>query len=92
MFAVALEPDPAQHDHLIIALDLFEGLLKDGFGVFVVAFEELFKRTRDPRRSFMQAVTRRIVAGPADDRLDGGFDVGAARLLRFCHRYGQVSQ
>ncbi len=81
MFAVALETDAAQHDHLVIAFDLLEGLLQDRLGVLVVAAEILFERARHAGRRFLQAIARRVVAGPADDRLERFLDFAARRLL-----------
>jgi len=77
MLAMALERNPAQHNHLIVAFDLLERLLKDVDGVLRVAREILLERACDAARCLDQAVALRIVAGPADNRAHGRLDVGA---------------
>jgi len=80
MLALALETDAAQRHHLVIALDLVEGLLQSLDRVLSVADEGLFKCARHPRRRLDQAGAIGIIAAPPDNRPHGGFDLGSVRL------------
>ena len=81
VLAMALEADAAQHDHLVIAFGLLEGLLQDLGGVLTVAREELLERARHARRRLAQAVPIRIFAGPSDDGAHRRLDFGSIRPL-----------
>jgi hypothetical protein len=91
MLAIAFETDVAQHDHLVIALDLLEGPLQHGHRVFLVAAEPLAVGAGHPAGCVEQALAVRVVASPAQqgahrflglgggrafDRLSIGFDQG----------------
>src|SRR5262249_24146081 len=67
--------------HLVIALDLLEGLLQDLGGILRIAGKEFLERARHPRRRLGKPVAPRIVAGPADDGSKRGLDLGAARAI-----------
>jgi hypothetical protein len=76
---MALKTDAAQHDHLIIAFDLFEGLFQDLDWVLTIAREEFLERARYPRRRLAQAIPFGIFARPSDDGAHRGLDLGSAR-------------
>ena len=59
VFAVRFEADVAQHDHLVVAVDLLEGALHVVFGVFVVAGEPILVGAGDAGRRVAQAFARR---------------------------------
>ena len=78
MLAVALEADAAQHDHLVVAFGLREGLGQDLLRVLVIAAKVFLVGARHARGRLDEAVAVGIVAGPADDGADRGLDLGAA--------------
>jgi hypothetical protein len=65
MFAVRLKPDIAQHDHLVITLDLFEGTLEESDGIVGIAGKPIVIGPGYPRRRIAQALAVGIIAGPA---------------------------
>src|SRR4051812_39629562 len=73
VLAMGFEADIAQHDNLVIPVDLLEGALKEGLRVFPVAAEPLLIGARDPRRGCGKPLAGRIIARPADQRADSGF-------------------
>ncbi len=56
VLAMAFETDAAQHDHLVVALDLLEGLLQDGFRILAIAAEPFLEGLGDAGRRFLQAI------------------------------------
>ena len=76
MFAVRLEADVPQDDHLVIPIHFFERLLQISDWVVLVAAEKFFVGAYDPSGCVGQALTTRIVAEPRDE--------GPNRVLRLC--------
>jgi hypothetical protein len=81
VLTVALEANVPQHDHFVVAFDLFEGLFQNLNGVLTVAGEEFFKRAGHASRGLDQTVTSGIFASPLDNRSHRRFDFGPAGLL-----------
>ena len=77
MFAMALEPDAAQHDHLVIAFDFVERFLQDRGRILGVAHESFLQRAGDAGGSLDQAATLRVIACPPKDGSHRSFDLGA---------------
>ncbi len=69
VLAVALEADVAQHDHLVVALDLLEGALEHRHRVLLVAAEPLAIGAHHAAGRVEEALALRVVAGPAQERL-----------------------
>src|SRR5579859_3699763 len=65
VFAVRLEADVLQDDHVVVTLDLLKGAPHIGFGVLAVAREPFFEGFDDAFRRFAQALAIRIVSRPA---------------------------
>jgi hypothetical protein len=99
MLAVRLEPDVAQRHDFVVALDLLEGPLQHVARILVIAREELLVGAHDTVGGAGQALTTGIIAGPADQRADGGLGLLArgpgqaggerndlARLRHLVHR------
>jgi hypothetical protein len=82
VLAMGLDRDVPEHDHVVVALDFLEGTGQLLVGVFVVALEELLIGADDAARRIEQALARRIVACPRDQRAHGFFRLFAARLLQ----------
>src|ERR1700733_9356761 len=83
MLAMRLEADVAQtHDFVVTA-----GLLESAFEVFarivVVAGKPFLIGAHHARRRGAQAFAIRIVAGPLDERADGGLRLLARRTAAF---------
>ena len=72
VFAVALHVDAAQHDHVVIALHVLEGARQLLGRVAVVAGEPLAIGLDDALGRVQQAFAVGIVAGPGQQRPDGG--------------------
>ena len=79
MLAVALEADAAQHDHLVVAFGLLEGLRQDCLGVLGVASEVFLVGPRHARRRLGKAIAIGVVPAPTDDGAEGRFDLRAGR-------------
>ena len=84
MLAMRLKADIAQHDHLVIAFDLFEGTLKENDRIVGIAGKPILIGPRHPRRRIAQAFAVRIIARPAQQRSHGRFCLfsGGSRLPR----------
>ena len=70
VLAMALEADVGQHDDLVVAVDLLERAREHRLRVVAVAGEELLVGAHDAAGRLEQALARRVVAGPADQRAD----------------------
>src|ERR1700716_3931610 len=81
MLAMGLEPDIAQHHHLVIARDLVECAVEIVARFLVVAGEPLFVSARHPGRGSQQALPIGVVAGPANECAHRVFGVGARRPI-----------
>src|SRR5262245_11449280 len=77
MLAVRLEADVAQHDHLVVALDLAERAPQELERIVVVAAEPVFVRADDAARGTEEPLAIRIVADPLQQRADSRFGFGA---------------
>src|SRR5580704_16896784 len=73
VLAMALEGDAAQHDHLVVAVDLAEGLAKNLVRVFIVAGEIFAIGAHEAIGRLDQAVAIGVLANPLQD--------GAERVL-----------
>ena len=80
MLAVAFEADGAERNHLVVALDLLEGLGQDFRGVHRVAREILLVGLDDTLWRLDQPIARGILAGPAENRAHRLFGFLLARL------------
>ena len=80
VLAMAFETDAAQHDHLVIAVDLFEGLFEDLLGILVIAAEIFAKRPHEALGRLMEAVAIGILAVGFNRRY-GMLTAGAAPEL-----------
>ncbi len=85
VLAVALEADAAQHDHLVVAFGLLEGLGQDRLGVLAVAREIFLIGARHARRRLGEPVAVGVIARPADDGAEGRLDFGAAGANDLVH-------
>ena len=83
MFAVTFKWNTAENDHLVIAVCLFEGLLKYKFRVLAIAGKIFLKGTNQTTGSFPKAVTIRVFANPAKDLAERMLDL---QLRRYCIR------
>src|SRR5690606_13549118 len=82
MLAVRLEADVAQHDHLVVAVDLVERAAQELDRVVFVAAEPVLVGADDARRRAPQSFAARVVADPAQkrpDRLFGFLSGGLAQ-------------
>ncbi len=77
MLAMRLEADVAQHDHLVVAVDLAERAPQELERVVVVAAEPVFERADDAAWCSEEPFAIRIVANPLEQRAYGRFGVGA---------------
>ena len=68
MLAVRLKGDVAQQHDLVIAADLFEGARQMDRRILAIAAAIFLPRPRDPLGRVEQALARRIVARPFDQR------------------------
>ena len=59
MLAMGLKPDIAQHDHLVITLDLFEGALEENDGIVGIAGKPIVIGPRHPCGRIAQALAAR---------------------------------
>jgi hypothetical protein len=87
MLAVRLQADIAQHDHLVVAVGLLEGLAQDLDRVVLVAGEEFFVGPDDPVGGLDEALTIGVVSGPLDERADSGFCFAPTRTA-LAHGFG----
>jgi hypothetical protein len=83
MFTMTFERNTAENDHLVIAVGLFEGLLKDQLGVLTIAGKVLLKGTNQTTGGFAKAVAIRIFPDPAKDLSERLLDL---QLRRHCFR------
>src|SRR6185436_7299248 len=83
MLAVRLEADVAQHDHLVVALDLAERAPQELERVFVVPAEPIFVGADDSARCSDEAFAIGVVADPLQQRADGRFCLFARGLAVF---------
>ena len=77
MLAVGFQPDIAQDDHLVIALDLLEGAFEELHRVFPIAGEPFFKGARHTGRRVQQAFAFGVVTGPTKQGAYGLLGIGA---------------
>src|SRR5262245_25084369 len=83
VFAMRFEADVAQHDQLVVAVDLLEGAFEEGDGIGLVAAKELFIGARHPVGRPEQTFTFRIVPGPTQQCAHGLLGFGAAGLRAY---------
>jgi hypothetical protein len=79
VLTMRLEADVAQHDDLVVAVDLLERALEEGLGVLSVAAEPFLISAGDPRWRGGEALAIRVVAGPTDQCAHGGLGLRARR-------------
>ena len=87
MLAMRLEADVAQHDHLVVAVDLAKRAPQELERVVVVAAEPVLVRADDASRRADEPLALGIVADPLEQRAHGCFGFfargfGFARLWR----------
>ncbi len=70
MFAMRLEGDVAQHDHLIVPGDFVERATQILRGIDRIAGEPVAISVHDPLRRVAQPLTLRVVSGPLQQRAD----------------------
>src|SRR3546814_18919784 len=75
MVAMRLERNVAQQHDLVIAADLLEGARQMDRGILVIALAIFLPSTRDAARRIAQALARRVVARPYDQRAYGVGDL-----------------
>ena len=80
MLAMALEGDAAQHDHLVIAVDLGEGLAQHLLRILVVAGEIFAEGAPQPVRRLAQAVAVGVLADPLQHRAERVLDLRVADI------------
>ena len=80
MLAVALQANVAQHDQLVIALDLIEGSAEDVGWILLVARKELRVGTGHPTRCALQAFSIGVIAGPSQQGADSLLGFFSGRL------------
>ena len=78
VLAVGIERNVAHEHDRSVALDFLEHAVENVGGIFAVALVELLEGLHDPFRRVDQALAGRIVSGPEEQGLDGGFGVFAA--------------
>ena len=85
VFAVALHLDAAQHDHIVIALDIFEGARQFDGWVLIIALEPFAKGLDNTLRRIEQALAARIITGPSKQGANSGHGLFAGWLDQtFC--------
>src|SRR5271166_1567155 len=67
MFAMTFERNTAENDHLVIAVRLLEGLLKDQLGVLTVAGKVFLKGANQTTGGFTKTVSIGVFTDPAKD-------------------------
>ncbi len=77
VLAIGFETDVAQHDNLVVALDLLEGPAQGFARILVVTREEFLVGAHDAIGRAHQTFTVGIVAGPANERAHRVLGVGA---------------
>ena len=100
VLAMALEGDAAQHDHLVIAIDLAEGLVQNLVRVFVIAGKIFAVGAHHTIGRLDQAVAIGVLANPFQDGAKRVFGLGVAnrRLpaaggpveILFSQRHGSI--
>lgn len=80
MFAMRMERNVAQKDHLVIASDFLESPFKVDGGIFIIAATIFFPCPCHSCGRILQSLSVRIVASPTQD--------GAKRLLDFRRNCG----
>ena len=83
VFAVRLETDITQHDHLVVTVDFLESALQVLDRILLVAAEPVLVGRHDALRRVQQAFPARVIARPEQQGPDGFFGLLAARLARF---------
>src|SRR5262245_53722541 len=86
MLAVRLEADVAQHDHLVVALDLAERAPQELDGIIVVAAEPVFVGAHDAARGTEEPLALGVVADPLEQRAYGRFGFAARGFALFLGR------
>ena len=67
MFTMTFERNTAENDHLVIAVRLLEGLLKDQLRVLTIAGKVFLKGANQTTGGFAKAVSIRVFPDPAKD-------------------------
>ncbi len=78
VLAMALDIDIGQHDHVVIALHILEGLAERLERIGVIAGEPLLIGLDHAFGRVDQAFTARVIPGPGDQGANGGFGLFAA--------------
>src|SRR5271166_148597 len=81
MFAMTFERNTAENDHLVIAVRLLEGLLKDQLRVLTIAGKVFLKGADQTARSFAKTVAIGVFSDPAKDLSERLLDL---QLRRHC--------
>jgi hypothetical protein len=92
MLAMTFKAYGAQHDHLLIAFDFFEGLLQDVDRVLGIAGEQLLECAGHPSGCFGQSVSIGIIADPSDDGPKGSLHLGSVGLDKLGRHWPQPLQ
>ena len=90
VLAMALEGHAAQHDHLVIAVDLAERLAQDLLRVLLVAGEIFAIGAPQAVGRLDQPVTVGILADPFDDGAERVLDLGVRDRLAAACRAGTI--
>jgi len=77
VLAVRFEAYVAQHDHLVVAVDLVERAAQKLDGILTIAAEPVLERARNARRGSFESLAVGVVANPQEQRADCGFGLFA---------------